>query len=49
MSDTETVCCVWDGHNDDNTDTNDDDLGYNGLYEPWRDTVVSVKTAPRRI
>lgn len=43
--------CVCDGHynSDIESDYNDDDLGYNDLYEPWRNIVISIKTATGNI
>ena len=43
-----TTHCVWDG----NSQTElvyDDELDYNNLWEPWKNTIVSVKTATTNI
>ena len=37
---------MWDGQNHRlHSDANNDNLGINNLYEPWRNIIVSVKTA----
>ena len=41
---------MWDGQNHRlHSDANNDDLGFNNLYEPWRSIIVSVKTATANI
>ena len=45
----DTLTCVWDGSNNTLHYDNDDNLGYNDLYEPWLNVILSVKTATANI
>lgn len=48
MSDDQPTC-IWDGTNTSLNSDNNDDLGYNDLYEPWKNIIVSVETATANI
>ena len=43
-----TTNCVWDG-NSQTTTTYDDELDYNNLWEPWKNIIISIKTATANI
>ena len=43
-----TTNCVWDG-NSQTEHVYDDKLDYNNLWEPWKNIIVSVKTATANI
>ena len=43
-----TTNCVWDGNSQTEQD-NDDELDYNDLWEPWKNIIVSLKTATANI
>ena len=40
----EPVSCIWDSTNN-TLHSDNDDLGYNDLHEPWRNIIASIKTA----
>lgn len=41
-----TTNCLWDGNSQPNPN---DDITYNNLWEPWKNIIVSVKTATANI
>lgn len=41
-----TTNCLWDGNSQPNPN---DDITYNDLWEPWKNIIVSVKTATANI
>ena len=43
-----TTNCVWDGNSQIEQD-NGDELDYNDLWEPWKNIIVSLKTATANI
>ena len=43
-----TTNCVWDGNSQTEQD-NGDELDYNDLWEPWKNIIVSLKTATANI
>ena len=43
-----TTNCVWDG-NSQTTTKYDDELDHNNLWEPWKNIIISVKTATANI
>ena len=43
-----TTNCVWDS-NSQTTTKYDDELDYNNLWEPWKNIIISVKTATANI
>ena len=43
-----TTNCVWDGNSQTETKY-DDELDYNNLWEPWKNIIISVKTATANI
>ena len=45
----DTLTCVWDGSNNTLHYDNDGNLGYNDLYKPWLNVILSVKTATANI
>ena len=45
----DTLTYVWDSCNNTLHSDNDEDLGYNDLYEPWLNVILSVETATANI
>ena len=43
MSD-KPIQCIWDSKNN-TLHSDNNDLGYNDLHEPWQNVIISVKTA----